>query len=70
MTCQKKCRAIICGGRTELNYYIASSYLKEIFQTLEIDNAEIVSGGCKGADKIGERFAKENGLDMIQFLPE
>lgn len=70
MTCQKKCRAIICGGRTELNYVTASSYLYDIFHALGIENAEIVSGGCKGADKIGERFAQENNLDVIQFLPE
>ncbi len=70
MTIPRKFRVIICGGRTELNYVIASSYLHDIFHALGIENAEIVSGGCKGADKIGERFAQENSLDVIQFLPE
>ncbi len=31
---------------------------------------EIVSGGCIGADKLGARFAKENNIQLTEFLPD
>ncbi|MBQ7501344.1 DUF2493 domain-containing protein, partial [bacterium] len=40
------------------------------FSKLKIKQAEIVSGGCRGADKLGEQFAEDNGLEIKQFLPE
>ncbi len=30
----------------------------------------IVSGGAKGVDKLAERYAKDNALELIIFLPE
>lgn len=31
---------------------------------------EIVSGGARGADKLGERYANENSIAIKQFVPE
>ena len=30
----------------------------------------VVSGGARGADSLGERWAKENGLETLIFLPD
>lgn len=30
----------------------------------------IISGGAKGADQLGERYAKEHGLEIVRLLPE
>ncbi len=30
----------------------------------------IISGGCKGADKMAERYAKANGIDMRIYPPK
>lgn len=32
-------------------------------------NIEIVSGGAIGADRLGERYAKERGYKITQFIP-
>jgi hypothetical protein len=34
---------------------------------LEPSEVEIVSGGCKGADKLGERYALEYGYPVVPF---
>lgn len=31
---------------------------------------EIVSGGARGADKLGEKYAKENGHKVTKFIPD
>lgn len=31
---------------------------------------EIVSGGARGADKLGEKYAKENGHKVKKFIPD
>ena len=67
---QRKYRVLICGGRTELNYGIVNRYLTCLFGEMSIEQAEIVSGGCQGADRLGERYARDNGFDIKQFLPE
>lgn len=30
----------------------------------------IVSGGAKGADSLAERYAQENGLEMVIYYPD
>lgn len=54
---------IIAGGRDFKCY----EYLSE--KCLEIigEGSEIVSGGANGADYLGERFAKENGIVIKKF---
>ncbi len=34
------------------------------------DVDEIVSGGAKGADSIGEKFARENSIKLTVFFPD
>lgn len=29
-----------------------------------------VSGGCRGADMLGERYAAENGFKIEKYLPD
>ncbi len=64
-------RLIIAGGR-DFNDFDALE--KEASKFLyDIDNGQavqIVSGGAKGVDALGERFAKEKGLDLIVFPAE
>jgi len=56
-------RVIIAGGRTFADYDLVKekcfSFLKD---KMLADNVIIVSGGAKGADALGERFAKEHNL--------
>lgn len=61
-------KVIIAGGRDFNDYELlnkeASLFLSEIENG---DAVQIVSGGAKGVDAMGERFAEENSLDVIVF---
>jgi hypothetical protein len=60
-------KIIIAGSRT-FNYY---TLLKEVVDAVlvenQIKNPLIISGGANGADKLGERYAKERGFDWVRF---
>ena len=58
----KNNRVIVAGGRYFNDWDLLK--MKVSFYTIEMnpDDLEIVSGGCKGADKLGERYAKEYKL--------
>ena len=47
-----------------------NDYDKVIKTLSKIKITEIVSGGAIGADKLGERYAIENGIPTKIFLPE
>ena len=54
-------KTIIAGSRTFLDY----DKLKEICDNYDI--TEVVSGTAFGADKLGERYAKEKDIPIKQF---
>lgn len=56
----------IIGSRTFNNY----PFLKEILLPHKHKITEIVSGGAKGADSLGERFADEFKIPKKIFLPD
>mgnify|MGYP003319707280 CR=1 FL=1 len=58
----------IVGSRTFNDYEKLVDFIIEKYDFNEIDC--IVSGGAKGADALGERFAKEYGFDTIIFSAE
>jgi hypothetical protein len=59
-------KLLIAGSRT-ITYY---ELIRHTLITLNYNITEIVSGGAKGVDKLGERFAKENNIPIKQFLPD
>lgn len=64
-------KVIIAGSRDISDYeivrqaIIASGLWKEYKHDLEI-----VSGGARGVDRLGEEFARKNGLKVHQFIPD
>lgn len=61
-------KVIIAGCRDFNDYKLLSSKCQNILK--EVNDIEIVSGNCNGADLLGERFAKENGHNLILFPAE
>ena len=58
-------KVIIAGGRTFNDYDLLYQNCDKV---LRIKNEiEIVSGTANGADKLGERYAKEKGYPIKQF---
>lgn len=65
----KIARIIIAGGRDFKDYELLKRQVDKIIELLIADNftIEIVSGTANGADKLGERYAKERGYKIAYF---
>jgi len=64
-------RVVVAGCRDYTNYLEAKLFIDNCISNIRKDNTIIIlSGGCSGADKIGERYATENGYQVERFLPE
>ena len=59
-------RVIIAGTRTFDNYSLLCEYADFKLSRVE-DSIEIVSGGAKGADALGEEYAEERGYYIKRF---
>ena len=60
-------KVIIAGGREFSDYSLLSSVCDHMLQNYAPRDIEIVSGTANGADKLGERYAKENNCKIKQF---
>jgi hypothetical protein len=61
----------IIGSRTFNNYELLKEVMSDyIYQGSLLDCELVVSGGANGADKLGERWAKENGIPTLIFKPD
>lgn len=61
-------KVAIIGSRTFNNYNKINTILSRIHSQRKI--TLIVSGGAKGADSLGEKWANENNIDTLVFLPD
>ena len=50
-------RAIIAGSRDFYSPGIFNNIMSELLSGIPDDDLEIISGGCRGADKMGEEWA-------------
>jgi hypothetical protein len=64
----QKTKVIIAGTRTFADYNLLKTYCNEILKNYS--NIEIVSGTAKGADQLGEVYAKEMNFDLKYFIPD
>ena len=61
-------RVVIAGGRDYKNFDEAKRYIDACLSKIrKKNNIIIVSGGARGADTIGERYAKENGFKVEKY---
>lgn len=61
-------RIIIAGGRDFTDYDLLKKSVSEILRKtvdLETESVTVVSGRCRGADRLGERYAGEHGMAIL-----
>jgi len=58
-------KVIIAGSREITSMH----YVNLAIQESGFDITEVVSGGARGVDQLGERWAKEHGIPIKRFLP-
>ena len=64
-------RVVVAGCRDYTNYQEAKEFIDYCISNIRTDNRIIiVSGGAKGADTLGERYARENGFNVERHLPD
>lgn len=58
-------RIVVAGCRNYENYAEASAYISSCIAKIQTEDTLIfLSGGCRGADQIGERYAEEHGYAL------
>lgn len=59
-------KIVIAGCRDFCDYDAAKEFILRCLEELDSRDITIISGGCSGADRLGERFAKEfnTGLEI------
>lgn len=63
----KPMKLIIAGSRKFNNY---SLLIQAVLDFIKDEKPTIISGGAFGADKLGERLAREHQFDLIQMIPD
>lgn len=59
-------KIIIAGGREFTNYGLLERVCNHMLSVIkETSKVTIVSGGARGVDKMGERYAQEHDIDLI-----
>ncbi len=61
-------RIVVAGCRDYEDYNGAKAYISVCIKEIQKEHTLIfLSGGCKGADMLGERYAKENGFQIERY---
>ncbi len=64
-------RVVVAGCRDYYNYEEAKKYIDFCISKIKKKYTLVfVSGGCRGADKLGERYAAENGYKLERYPAE
>ena len=62
-------RIVVAGCRNYKNYNEAKEYIGLCIKNIKVNYTLVfMSGGCRGADSLGERYAKENGF-KTEYYP-
>ena len=59
-------KLIIAGGRDFNSYTSMSKVLDKLLANIN-DEIQIICGMARGADRLGEKYAKANGYEVIYF---
>lgn len=62
-------RVIVAGSRSFNDYVSVKANLDEMFDGVE-EEITIISGTARGADQLGERYARENGIPLERYPAE
>lgn len=63
-------RIIIAGSREFNDYKLLKTSIKDILKNTSLEDIgkiKIISGTARGADQLGERFAKQFKLEVVKF---
>jgi hypothetical protein len=62
----KEYKCIIAGSRS----FVDTQFAFDALDALDFKIVEVISGGAKGSDAIGEEWARQRGIPVKRFLPD
>jgi len=63
-------RLIVAGSRACTDYNIVREAIELGLKELDITPSIILSGDAAGVDRLGEKYAKEHGINCVKYLPK
>ena len=64
-------RVVVAGSRGYTDYSAAEAYIDDCVRSIrEQYDMVFVSGGCKGADQLGEMYAEKHGIHVEKYSAE
>lgn len=60
-------KVIIAGSRDIADYERVKFIIERLIEIDRVEVTEVVSGCCRGVDKLGERWAEEKGIPIKKF---
>lgn len=63
----KMFKVIIAGGRDFNDYELMCKKVNRILSNKNTSEIQIISGNARGADKLGEKYAKDNNISLMCF---
>ena len=63
-------KLIIAGDRNFTNYNLLTAKVNKILSNTDINTVEFISGGARGADRLGEIYARRRGKTPKIFNAE
>ena len=64
-------KIVVAGSREYTNYNEAKKFIDKCISRIRKNNKIIIiSGGARGADTLGEEYAKENGFKIERYLAD
>lgn len=60
-------KVIIAGGREFNDYKLMCKKVDRILSNKNTSEIQIISGNARGADKLGEKYAKDNNISLMCF---
>jgi len=60
-------RIIVAGCRSFNDYDYVKEKIDEVISKYDCDYIEIITGGAKGADLLGNRYARENNIKLTIY---
>ena len=61
-------RLAIIGSRDFNDYVVLSTLVTDCHMNVGITH--VISGGAKGADSLGAQWAKDHGVQLVEYLPD
>jgi len=63
-------KVVIAGSREITNYELVRKKINEAIQEALLNVTMIISGGALGVDRLGEKWANENGIPIDLNIPD